>query len=554
MSSTSNQGVRSYHEYGDQSKDDGSTLRTASSSTSTSSPASNVSLNSGLKQLEESTESGFKTPEKETLSENYYTGTSSVSLVERIPYVHGSYAGSSPIFIQDRKWMMILKHLMPEQHSILSNYLRHSEGKIDALKVMKWAENNPIIAAYGVAHSKAKPVQFEQVEYTPFLKGINDVRMDVANSKLSSLTQKIIKKHRKRKIIGNTYKYPALEWDVFLDPIIVHQVDSSIQKLESLKKEKHRDTYEVERDVANVEIDRQVSRLLNRMMLAHGSTAELLIEAVGVAAKYNFDRVAKTTKEIQQKLRKKQKSSIFNCGNDTTIDDDVTRARCDSTSRKKSTAEFKTSAIFVNRWLRLFASAIKLGQKSMEDVEFEIERLKVRPEKLQRTRSRASQFLRGSLSSMSLDAESVAQTQTSNADDDDSVNDSMSFCGLFLCLGSKENTRTFVDHDSTMAESIELIRNLLGENLRVVLDLKSRHIPARVWGRLIDNLRSRGLSVDGIGSFDIDECRQIEKTTSTPVTSILFFHSAGDLQRACHANEVSASLLNLSILHFCVLT
>ena len=80
-----------------------------------------------------------------------------------------------------------------------------------------------------------------------------------------------------------------------------------------MKKEKHRDTY-VEEDVANVEIDRQVSRLLNRMMLAHGSTAELLIEAVGVAAKYNFDRVAKTTKEIQQKLRKKPRNVNNNSG------------------------------------------------------------------------------------------------------------------------------------------------------------------------------------------------------------------------------------------------
>ena len=40
------------------------------------------------------------------------------------------------------------------------------------------------------------------------------------------------------------------------------------------------------------------------------------------AAKYNFDRVAKTTKEIQQKLRKKQKSGEFNCEIDTTIDDE----------------------------------------------------------------------------------------------------------------------------------------------------------------------------------------------------------------------------------------
>ena len=96
------------------------------------------------------------------------------------------------------------------------------------------------------------------------------------------------------------------------------------------------------------------------------------------------------------------------------------------------------------------------------------------------------------------------------------------------------------DHGNTsMAESAKLIRNLLGGKLRLVLDLKSRRVPPRVWSRLIDNLRARGLGIDGIGSFDVDELNSIGALTCTPVTRCLFFHSAGDLQRACHANEVS---------------
>jgi hypothetical protein len=72
-----------------------------------------------------------------------------------------------------------------------------------------------------------------------------------------------------------------------------------------------------------------------------------------------------------------------------------------------------------------------------------------------------------------------------------------------------------------------------------VLDLKSRRVPPKVWSRLIDSMRSRGLVVEGIGSFDMDELRVIAKSCSCPLTPILFFHSVGDLQRACHANEVS---------------
>ena len=64
-------------------------------------------------------------------------------------------------------------------------------------------------------------------------------------------------------------------------------------------------------------------------------------------------------------------------------------------------------------------------------------------------------------------------------------------------------------------------------------------VPPRVWSRFINWLRTRGLIIEGIGSFDMDELRVIGKGCSYPLTPLLFFHSVGDLQSACHANEVS---------------
>ena len=128
-------------------------------------------------------------------------------------------------------------------------------------------------------------------------------------------------------------------------------------------------------------------------------------------------------------------------------------------------------------------------------------------------------------------------------------------CGMSLCLGMDDGEDRFYCGKSTgqtsnsvfplnphashqMARDIQRIYDVLGEPLRLVLDLKSRRVPPRVWSRLIDNLRSRGLIIEGIGSFDVDELRVIGKGCSYPLTPILFFHSVGDLQRACHANEV----------------
>ena len=128
-------------------------------------------------------------------------------------------------------------------------------------------------------------------------------------------------------------------------------------------------------------------------------------------------------------------------------------------------------------------------------------------------------------------------------------------CGMSLCLGMDDDDLRFNCGTSNgqtsnsvfplnphashqMARDIQRINDVLGEPLRLVLDLKSRRVPPRVWSRLIDNLRSRGLLIEGIGSFDVDELRVIGKGCSYPLTPILFFHSVGDLQRACHANEV----------------
>ena len=122
-----------------------------------------------------------------------------------------------------------------------------------------------------------------------------------------------------------------------------------------------------------------------------------------------------------------------------------------------------------------------------------------------------------------------------------------SMCGMSLCLGISDGTGSskissfpLNSHAShKMAHDIERIPSVLGEPLRLVLDLRSRKVPPRVWSRFINWLRTRGLIIEGIGSFDMDELRVIGKGCSYPLTPLLFFHSVGDLQRACHANEVS---------------
>ena len=94
--------------------------------------------------------------------------------------------------------------------------------------------------------------------------------------------------------------------------------------------------------------------------------------------------------------------------------------------------------------------------------------------------------------------------------------------------------------DTTIAESVSIVKSIVkGDHpFRLVLDVKSRHVPKQVWACVVDTLREDGVIVEGIASFFIDDIRWTTKYTSSPVKEMLFFHSAGDLQQACHSGRI----------------
>ena len=455
-----------------------------------------------------------------------YTKARMTTPLTRIPYVHGAYSAVAPMFIEDAHWMAILRKLMPESHAGVAALVKSSVGGpagVDPTRLMKWAENNPIIAAFGTLTSDSGETS----------------------------SKRPARPHK-----------PALEWDVFLDPAIVRRVDMSLQAVEDMdRRDKDimaSDSYDLNaRIAADVEVDRQVSRLLNRMMLAHGSTTQLVTEAVGMASKYNFSRVVEQGESRRRKSRwlsstrtlfssaattgdKKIPSLHLSMSNITTSN--AYTADEEEGRRSKSIA---ASGIFVERWLTLYGRALKLGMQIGRS------RTRDAPEEKSGTLETSSSSDSSGNPLRSDDEDDEDDDDSGDFPDDsssvggsfvigrDEVADPLSMCGLFLCLGMEDSNARKADHSgSAMSSSANYIRKLLGSPLRVVLDLKSRQVPPRVWGRLLDNMRTRGIAVEGIGSFDIDELRSIGSSCCTPVTQVIFLHSAGDLQRACHAREI----------------
>jgi len=211
------------------------------------------------------------------------------------------------------------------------------------IKMMKWAENNPIVAAYGIVEGRRKR-DADTLTNSDRTSAILSARPTHKNTNNPESPIEIWLRHNSQSRnyfnylsnSGDSFfddeetktvsRYPdpnsiALEWDVFLDPNIVEKVNVAIKnarKIIDLGK----------RIAAEVEVDRQVSRLINRMLLAHGSLTQLVAEAVGMAPKYNFS-------QVEQNVYK-----------------------------QKNGTSYGGNGIFVSRWLALFAEALKLGEQS----------------------------------------------------------------------------------------------------------------------------------------------------------------------------------------------
>lgn len=419
------------------------------------------------------------------------------------------------MMLQNQKWKRILRHVMPEAHADAVEMLRQTKSTKTSYasrvaRIMKWAENNPVIAAYGVLKSESVETKMygEEVEQGHEHEHEHAHEDKSSNTKTATTRTRIHAPEKPR---------PPLEWDIFLDPAIAKRADQALQEAD---KAKHTGNAEVF-TAAQIEADRQIARLVNRMILAHGSTAQLAAEALGISPEYNFSAVVEQA-ESQRLYRRKKQLKFWegsgmqhgrnghDCGGKSLHRTPLTVVADDIFVTVPGKSSGPSAGFFVQRWLRLFAKALQLGKSD-------------------------------DLLSLSPSGDLLWDDEKVEAIDD--VEQSRQrVCGMFLCLGYEDPNSTKTNHGSNdMLESVRKIESYLGSPLRVVLDLKSRRVPPRVWARLIDCLHSRGIVVDGIGSFDADELRSIGALCASPVQQLRFFHSAGDLQKACHADEVRFS-------------
>jgi hypothetical protein len=329
-----------------------------------------------------------------------------------IPYAHGGFFGAAPFLLSNPHWISLLRHLMPDVYVEISRRVAINPPS----RLIHWAENNPIVAAYGAAHALDES------------SGMND---------------------------SSPAQFPNLEWDVFLDPALVRRVQRVLDQQAEFRTQKPTSDRSKEQSAVidayyQQELKRRSEQLVDKMLIAHGNTLQLAIEQLGVFKDFNYSRVKRTRRTLG-------------------------------------------GGIYARSWMAVFAEALKLG--------------------------------------ICYEDENGEPPSPSKPD----VGSSKKKISSLFALAESTCPDTSIEESIRIVEKVTRSKRPFG----LILDIKSRHVPHHIWAIVVDRLRIAGVRVEGVGSFCIDEIRGLSRfSTIGPIPGMIFCHSAGDLQKACHEGKI----------------
>jgi hypothetical protein len=446
-----------------------------------------------------------------------------ISEIEILPYAHGGFFGAAPFMLGDPFWVNILRELMPDVYVEVAKRIFAPTPKL-----IHWAENNPVVAAYGALHE--------------------------------------------REAHGRTV---TLEWDVFLDPYLVDRVVHAMEQLDAFHAEHYvgeNSDNENENDNDSDTEDEQDSSshmmnddtkkkqkalekklqsaamlLVEKMLIAHGSSLQLMMEQIGYAKRFNFSRIKRQRRTLGGGMYARQWLAVY--------------AQAVKMAHDNSDvgSEVEVEAADVNTPTSASGSSRGNGRMDMLHEEIDVdEREKKTGNNMNNNKQLpvATKVVTVAPSYASTSSDSDSDLSTASASDSSQSDGAVAAARRRTTTGTTPragaraqaqasplsliiNTRLgYYTPGTNMVESIDIIQTILGAPVSLVLDLKSRHVPKEVWALVVDSLRDCGARVEGVASFTIQEIRGVSECCVLPCQEIVFFHSAGDVQKACHEGLV----------------
>ncbi|KAI2502730.1 hypothetical protein MHU86_11715 [Fragilaria crotonensis] len=343
-------------------------------------------------------------------------------------YSHGGFFGAAPFLLANPDWISILRKLMPDVYVEISRRIL----KAPAQKLIHWAENNPVVAAYGTANE-----------------------------------------------LQNTTKLVPLEWDVFLDPQLVRRVERVRTQLAFLKSEaiklegNAKQRYDQFVLFLEEELKRRSAELVDKMMIAHGNLNQLLLEQTGFAKDYIYSRVKRTRRTLG-------------------------------------------GGMYARQWMAVYAEALRLGMVLGEY------RTSSSPTHSDESQLSGVEEIDQSSDFKMDDRTPLLQFSTSMPHSATATADNISSSVTLSTLSS------LACPDTSIKDSVDILRRVFkldgqARPIGLVLDLKSRHVPKEIWAIVVNELLAAGVHVEGVGSFAMEDVRDLGSLCHTRIREIMFF-------------------------------
>mmetsp|Transcript_33835 Transcript_33835/g.64418 ORF Transcript_33835/g.64418 Transcript_33835/m.64418 type:complete len:598 (+) Transcript_33835:134-1927(+) len=313
------------------------------------------------------------------------------------------------------------------------------------------------------------------------------------------------------------------------------------------------------------EIKRRTTLLVERMLIAHGNIAQLVLEQTGYLKKYNFSRVKRTRKTLGGGMFARQWMAIYSeamrmgMGYEEDVDDEVSDSGTDGSLEEQDFDFYKGAD---------FPQAGDAGNRYNDAASVHNRRDFASPDAKSVTQSLdAGAFRTPSHDEAGPPRKIVMMRSNGDSDDDMSTDGSINSEPSLKRSGrtprkngprrKRQNSKktptknleqvdatslnkASVVSDKSITDSISILKPIMqcSAPFGLVLDMKSRHVSRRVWALVIDFLRDSGARVEGIASFIVEEVRDITQYCSSSVNEIVFIHTAGNLQHWCHTGEI----------------
>jgi len=490
--------------------------------------------------------------------------------VRNIPYAHGAYFGAAPFVLADPRWVSILRKLLPDVYIEISRrmffvtsiYFNFAADQ--SARLIHWAENNPVVAAYGALVSARQMQEQNRIQEeggnddnseewisssssssSSSVSSVEDAndndeneeakKLSIQRPQPSKLQQQQLQPQPQPMVI------PNIEWDIFLDPRLVRRVQlamdardrfsnrtktmsssetSTTSSNDGGNEREEEDKLPFSNDNEDICISgsgHSVHGINDDCLNERGGGPEHFLQNVSQKEKINKDEEnEKILRYLDAELTKRAQDLtdhlLIAHGNLSQLAvEQIPANRWFSLkdwnyARVQSTRFTLGGGMYLRQWMAIFSEAFRLGSLDDEDYYCEQD---------------DSDFLDNNDDNNQHNSSSGYTSERMEAGDE--YNGLLPHDQQEGGIGDEINSSE-VCLDTTLTESLKPIQRITQSEkpIGVVLDLKSRHVPKRVLSLVIETLQLAGIRVVGIGSFEIEDirgvCNNITTTSSRTET------------------------------------